>query len=133
MTENKQFILGLLELSLWPFIAITVLLLFRGPMLSLLNRAKSLKIKVPSGGTIELETSEAAAIVEGVLEGIDELIIDMGEEEKALMKKLSLLSAPPKVEEIFPDFKRSTKDIQSNNHVTLGVLAEAALNSARRR
>ena len=34
---------------------------------------------------------------------------------------------PLQVEEIFPDFKRSTKDIQSNNHVTLGVLRKRHL------
>ena len=118
--EIKDFI-ELLNVILWPLITLVIFLYIRSPIISLLKKSKDVKIKVPGGTEIFLSLDRVESIVQDVVEGIDELVKSLSDNERFILMELSK-HGPSEIQKLFPKFERSTSDQPSEQHEALRAL-----------
>lgn len=103
----------------WPASVVVVAVLLKTPLTAWLDSTSKIALKIPGGTEVQLEKDVARGILQDVLDGIDSLVGDMSDKEKALVTKLKAGSEGDTVIEVYPDFVRSTDTQKNPAHETL--------------
>lgn len=99
-----------LRIVIWPLIILAVVACLRPVILGLVPRLSKLRLSFPTVGEIDITVAELKGVTESLLQDVEDLIADLGDDAKSLLKEIKSQSDRGEVFTIRRDFKRSTKE-----------------------
>jgi hypothetical protein len=134
-STSAQDIAAILSAVAWPIIVLGVVLLFRTPLRSCLDRlAHSMRMKTVTISFFGIETEWSVEKAEAVLKGMSQEIVasmqDLGKEEYDLLLRIATENGErttKTVKELIPNFKRSSDEHKNEEHERLRELRDRTL------